>query len=241
MVEYNKSKRNLLDEVLRSITENFGENVLLRPEKSVDAHKRRISTNNVELDGSLGGGFECGRIVELYGQEGVGKTTFALKLAVSVQAKGGLAAIVDVEHTFDRTYAASLGIDENRLWVAEPYCAEEALGVCEKLIRSGLFEVVILDSVAALSPEIETSGAMAEGGEYLQAQILSQAIRRISKVLRPSNTLVVCINQLRGRPTTCHFEGETTPGGMALKFFADYRLKLTDDESEFVLAKAPKF
>lgn len=241
MTEYSKAKRDMLNEVLCSITENFGNDVIVKIQEDRNKRKRSIPSANGELNELLGGGFKLGRIVELYGHEGVGKTTFALKLAASVQAEGGLAAFVDVEHTFSRTYAASLGIDERRLLVAEPYSAEEALTVCERLIRSGLFDIVILDSVAALSPELEAKGSVLGSDEWLQAEILSQAMRRISLLMRNSRTLFVCINQLRGRPITCHFEGETTPGGMILKFISDYRLKLTTKESEFVLAKAPNF
>lgn len=238
MIDSNEEKRKLLNEVLRSIKEELGENIMLRHKLSVNKDKSPIASDNDKLNDLLKGGFRPGKMLELYGSEGVGKTSFALKLAAKIQAKGGFAAIVDTEHTFDRAYAAKLGIDERSLWVAESYTAEEALMILEKLIRSKLFDIVILDSVAALSPEVE--GASEEGDEWLQAQILSQAMRRISKLMRNSNAFVVCVNQLRFRPTTCHFEGETTPGGMTLKFLSDYRLKLMSGENEFVLAKAPK-
>lgn len=234
------AKKELLGEILDSITEDFGKDVFVKL-KAVDTNEKSvISTNNSLINGALGGGFEPGKIVELYGREGVGKTTFALELAANAQKRNGFAAFVDVEHTFDRTYATSLGIDEERLWVASSYTAEEALSICEKLIRSKLFSVVILDSVAALSPKAEVEGAADSVDEWLQAQILEQALRRISKLLRDSDTLVVFINQVRDRPATCHFEGETTPGGAALKFTADYRLKLCGQMNDFVLAKGQK-
>lgn len=241
MTDISKAKREMLNDVLCSITENFGNDVIVKIQEDRNDRRLPIPSANVKLNELLGGGFKPGCIVELYGHEGVGKTTFILKLAANVQTKGGLAALVDVEHTFSRKYAESLGVDESRLWVAEPYSAEEALIVCERLIRSGIFDVVILDSVASLSPELELGESASEAGEWLQARILSQAMRRISHLMKDSKTLVVCINQLRGRPITCHFEGETTPGGMALKFLADYRLKLCADGNDFVLAKAPKF
>lgn len=234
-------KKGLLEDVLVSLTKDFGEGIILNLNKDRCPSKALISSNNDKLDMMLGGGFAPGRIIELYGQEGVGKTTFALSLASSVQKGGGLAAFIDAEHTFSRTYAASLGLDESRILLAEPYSAEEALTICEKLIRSKIFDIVVLDSIAALSPEIETEAEEELSGEWLQASILSQALRRIVKLLRETKTLVVFINQLRSRPMVCHFEGETTPGGMALKFLADYRLKLTKEESDFVLAKVPKF
>lgn len=234
-------KKGLLEDVLISLTKDFGEGIILNLNKDRRPSKALISSNNDKLDMMLGGGFAPGRIIELYGQEGVGKTTFALSLASSVQKEGGLAAFIDAEHTFSRTYAASLGLDESRILLAEPYSAEEALTICEKLIRSKIFDIVVLDSIAALSPEIETEAEEEFSGEWLQASILSQALRRIVKLLRETKSLVVFINQLRSRPTVCHFEGETTPGGMALKFLADYRLKLTNEENDFVLAKAPKF
>lgn len=234
-------KKGLLEDVLVSLTKDFGEGIILNLNKDRRPSKALISSNNDKLDMMLGGGFALGRIIELYGQEGVGKTTFALSLASSVQKEGGLAAFIDAEHTFSRTYAASLGLDESRILLAEPYSAEEALTICEKLIRSKIFDIVVLDSIAALSPEIETEAEEELSGEWLQASILSQALRRIVKLLRETKTLVIFINQLRSRPMVCHFEGETTPGGMALKFLADYRLKLSKEENDFVLAKVPKF
>lgn len=239
MKELNEIKAALVKEVIASLTKDFGEGIICKLKTENTDDNAQISTGNSELDVRLKGGFARGRIVELFGGAGVGKTTLALKLAAEAQTKGGLAAFIDVEHTFNRTYASTLGIDESRLWVAEPYTAEEALTICEKLIRSSLFKVVIVDSVAALSPSLESEGSVQN--DYLQASLLSQALRRIAKLVKKSKTLVVFINQVRSSPVTCHFEGETTPGGMALKFLADYRLKLTNEENDFVLAKVPKF
>lgn len=235
------AKKALISEVLLTLTKDFGEGIILNLNKGESVDNTIIPSNNGKLDEMLGGGFALGRVLELYGKESVGKTTFALKLAATVQKQGGLAAFIDVEHTFNREYAASLGLEESRLWVAEPYSAEEALMICEKLIGSKLFDIVVLDSVAALSPEIESEEAEEDPCEWIQANLISQALRRIIHRLRDSKTLAVFINQVRFRPTTSHFEGETTPGGMALKFFADYRLKLCLGEDDFVLAKAPKF
>lgn len=236
-----ETKKALINEVLLSLAKDFGEGIILNLNTGENANNATIPSNIGKLDDMLGGGFALGRVLELYGKESVGKTTFALRLAATVQKRGGLAAFIDVEHTFNREYAASLGLDESLLWVAEPYSAEEALMICEKLIGSKLFDIVVLDSVAALSPEIESDEEEEDSCEWLQANLLSQALRRIIHKLRDSKTLAVFINQVRFRPTTSHFEGETTPGGMALKFFADYRLKLCLDEDDFVLAKAPKF
>lgn len=231
----------LVEEVLEALRENFGDSAFVNLKSRSHVADRRIPTSIAALNDQLDGGFKTGTILELYGREGVGKTTFALNLAAEVQQAGMLAAFVDVERTFDRKYAVRCGIDESSLWLSEPDSAEEALTICEKLLSSRLFGVIVLDSVAALSPKREKDiDSLSEVDSPLQSRILTQAVRRISHSIGETPTLMVFINQLRYRPKTCHFEGETTPGGATLKFSADYRLKLCDEENDFVLAKGRK-
>lgn len=235
------AKLMLLEEVLVTIRNELGSSPVIAVKAQVDEAPKKIPTHISTLNEQLKGGFDTGKILELYGREGVGKTTFALKLAAEVQRVGKLAAFVDVERTFDRRYAISCGIEESSLWLAEPNSEEEALVICEKLLNTELFGVIILDSVAALSPKRDTErSSFMEIDSPLQSRILSQALRRISHTICGTKTLLVFVNQLRDRPTTLHFEGETTPGGASLKFLADYRLKICDKENDFVLAKQRK-
>lgn len=234
-------KRALLEETLSSIKETFGDTVLLRPENESAAPKTQLSSGSQKLDADLGGGFVRGSIVELYGKESSGKTTLALKMMSRAQALEGSAAIIDAEHTFDMKYALSCGVDASRLWLSAPSSAEEALSICEQLVKSQAFDVIILDSVAALVSKLELEGEVKEDESWIQAELLAQTMRRISRTIAKSKTVIVFINQLRDRPRHLYFEGETTPGGSTLKFMADYRIKLCSGEDDFVLAKARKF
>lgn len=235
------AKLMLLKEVLATIRNELGSSALVTVKAQDKEHAAKIPTSISPLNEQLKGGFDTGKILELYGREGVGKTTFALKLIAEAQRAGKLAAFVDVERTFDRNYAVNCGVEEGSLYLAEPNSEEEALTICEKLLKTRLFGVIVLDSVAALSPKREAQCvSYKEMDNPLQSRILAQALRRISHAMGETQTLMVFINQLRTRPTTQHFEGETTPGGATLKFLSDYRLKICDKENDFVLAKPRK-
>lgn len=237
--EKKRLKEALVEETLKSLRELFGDKSLSYRNGN-GAKAPLISSGSEALDEELGGGFKSGSIVELFGKESSGKTTLCLKLISRIQASGGAAAIIDAEHTFDPKYALSLGIDTLRLLVSSPSTAEDALSICERLVRSRIFKVVVLDSVAALVSRLEIESVVIGEADVLQAKLVAQALRRITRALADSGTLVIFINQLRDRPRHLYFAGETTPGGAALKFSANYRIRLCDGGSDFLLVKGRK-
>ena len=198
---------------------NMGE----RTSDSVDV----IPTGSLALDVALGvGGYPRGRIIEIYGPESSGKTTLAIHAIAEAQRMGGLAAIIDAEHAFDPTYAERLGVDIERLWISQPDNGEQALEIAEQLIRSSAVDVVVVDSVAALTPKQEIEGEMGDKNIGLQARLMSQALRKMTSAVSKSNSVCIFINQLREKIGVTYGNPETTTGGNALKFYASVRLDI---------------
>ena len=186
-----------------------------------------ISTGSLSLDIALGvGGYPKGRIVEIYGPESSGKTTFALHAIAEVQKKGGRAAFIDAEHALDPVYAKNLGVNIDNLLLSQPDTGEQALEICEALVRSQAISIVVIDSVAALVPQAEIEGEMGDSHVGLQARLMSQALRKLSGTINKTNTIVIFINQLREKVGVMFGNPETTPGGRALKFYSSVRLEV---------------
>ena len=216
-----------LEEALRSIRRQFGEMSIMRlgaaPRQGVEA----IPTGCLALDMALGvGGLPRGRIVECYGHESSGKTTLALHVVANAQKAGGAAAFIDAEHALDPAYAARIGVDIESLVVSQPNSGEEALTICEHLVKSGAFDVVVVDSVAALTPQAEIDGAMGDSHVGLQARLMSQAMRKLTAAIAQTRTLCIFTNQVREKIGVMFGNPETTPGGKALKFYATCRLQV---------------
>ena len=186
-----------------------------------------ISSGSLSLDIALGiGGYPKGRIIEIYGPESSGKTTFALHAIAEAQKKGGRAAFIDAEHSLDPTYAKALGVNTDELLLSQPDNGEQALEICEALVRSGAISVIVIDSVAALVPQAEIEGEMGDSHVGLQARLMSQALRKLSGIISKTNTVAIFINQLREKVGVMFGNPETTPGGRALKFYASVRLEI---------------
>ena len=218
---------NALEEALASIRKQFGEMAVLRLGDKVVRRVDAISTGAVSLDMALGvGGLPRGRIVECYGHESSGKTTLALHVVANAQKAGGTAAFIDAEHALDAGYARKIGVDLNNLIVSQPSSGEEALTICEQLIRSGGVDVVVVDSVAALTPKSEIDGEMGSAQVGVQARLMSQAMRKLAGAIAQTNTLCIFTNQVREKIGVVFGNPETTPGGMALKFYATCRLQV---------------
>ena len=220
------------DKVLQSTTEEiekkFGKGAIMRfgddgPSFEVEA----IPTGSVALDNALGiGGVPRGRIVEIYGPESSGKTTLSLEILAEAQAMGGVVAFIDAEHALDPGYAARIGVDIDEVLFSQPDTGEQALEICDMLVRSGAIDVVVVDSVAALTPRAEIEGEIGDSTVGLQARLMSQALRKLAGSLSKSNTTCIFINQLREKIGVMFGNPETTPGGRALKFFASVRMDI---------------
>jgi len=216
-----------LDAALKSIRKQFGEMSILRMGDAPRERLEAISTGCLPLDMALGvGGMPRGRIVECYGHESSGKTTLALHVVANAQKGGGAAAFIDAEHALDPSYAAKIGVDVDNLIVSQPNSGEEALTICEQLVRSGAFDVVVVDSVAALTPQAEIDGAMGDSHVGLQARLMSQAMRKLTAAISQTRTLCIFTNQVREKIGVMFGNPETTPGGKALKFYASCRLQV---------------
>ena len=216
-----------LDEALKMIRKEFGEMSILRLGDKSDSKVEAISTGALSLDLALGvGGLPRGRIVECYGHESSGKTTLALHVAANAQKAGGTAAFIDAEHALDAGYAKKIGVDLDSLVVSQPNSGEEALTICEQLVKSGEVDVVIVDSVAALTPQAEIDGDMGDAHVGLQARLMSQAMRKLASSLAQTKTLCIFTNQVREKIGVMFGNPETTPGGKALKFYATCRLQV---------------
>ena len=186
-----------------------------------------IPSGSIGLNYALGvGGYPRGRIIEIYGPESSGKTTLAIHAIAEAQKAGGIAAIIDAEHAFDRFYAESLGVDVNNLWIAQPDNGEQALEIADQLIRSSAVDIVVIDSVAALTPKAEIEGEMGESKMGLQARLMSQALRKLTATISKTNTTCIFINQLREKLGVLFGNPETTTGGNALKFYASVRIDI---------------
>ncbi|MCL5065735.1 MAG: recombinase RecA [Firmicutes bacterium] len=226
-------KDKALDLALAQIEKQFGKGSIMRlGEASARMPVDAISTGCITLDIATGvGGLPRGRVVEIYGQESSGKTTVALHAIAEAQKGGGTAAFIDAEHALDPIYAEKLGVNLNELLISQPDTGEQALEICEALVRSGAVDIVVIDSVAALVPRAEIEGEMGDAHVGLQARLMSQALRKLTGAISKSNTIAVFINQLREKVGVMFGNPETTPGGRALKFYASMRLEVRRIES----------
>ena len=223
----NNDKKQALDTAIRQIEKNFGKGAVMRlgdrPDLQVDA----IPTGSLALDAALGiGGVPKGRIIEIYGPESSGKTTLALHIVAQAQKRGGEVAFVDAEHALDPDYAARIGVDIDSMLVSQPDTGEQALEITDALVRSGAVDVVVVDSVAALTPRAEIEGEMGDTFVGLQARLMSQALRKLAGNISKTNCVVIFINQLRMKIGVMYGNPETTTGGNALKFYASVRIDI---------------
>ncbi|MGL4821082.1 MAG: recombinase RecA, partial [Bacilli bacterium] len=216
-----------LEMALKQIEKQFGKGSIMRLGEQTDRVISTISSGSLALDIALGvGGYPRGRIIEVYGPESSGKTTVALHAIAEVQASGGQAAFIDAEHALDPTYAKKLGVNIDELLLSQPDTGEQALEICEALVRSGAIDIIVIDSVAALVPKAEIEGEMGDAHVGLQARLMSQALRKLSGAINKSNTIAVFINQIREKVGVMFGNPETTPGGRALKFYSSVRLEV---------------
>jgi len=223
----NEERTRALDTALASLRKRFGEGAIMRLGEATHLNVEAIPTGSLSLDLALGiGGVPRGRVTEIYGPEGSGKTTLAQHIVAEAQRMGGVAAFIDMEHALDPAYAARCGVDVENLYISQPDTGEQALEIAEALIRSGAVDVVIIDSVAALVPRAEIEGEMGDSHPGLQARLMSQALRKLSGAIKQSNTAVIFTNQLRQKIGVMFGNPETTSGGMALKFYASVRLDM---------------
>jgi len=216
-----------LDMALGQIEKQFGKGSIMRMGESPHMAVESISTGAMALDLALGiGGLPRGRIVEIYGPESSGKSTLAMHVVAEAQRNGGICAYIDAEHAMDPTYAQAIGVNIDDLLVSQPDTGEQALEIADMLVRSGALDVIVIDSVAALTPRAEIEGEMGDSHVGLQARLMSQALRKLTATLNKSNTIAVFINQLREKVGVVYGSPEVTPGGRALKFYASVRLDI---------------
>ena len=224
-------KKRALDIALAGIEKQFGKGAVIRMGERAVRDIQVIPTGCLDLDMALGvGGVPRGRVVEIYGPESSGKTTVALHIVAEAQKMGGVAAFIDAEHALDPVYARKLGVDVDQLYVSQPDTGEQALEICEALVRSGAIDVVVIDSVAALVPKAEIDGEMGDSFVGLQARLMSQALRKLTGIINKTNSTCIFINQLREKVGVMYGNPETTPGGRALKFYASVRIDIRRGE-----------
>ena len=227
-----EEKQKVLSQVILQIEKQFGKGSIIKMDEEANKDIEVIPTGCLTLDHALGvGGLPRGRIIEIYGPESSGKTTVALHVVAEAQKMGGVAAFIDAEHALDPNYASKLGVDINNLYVSQPDTGEQALEITEQLVRSGGVDIVVVDSVAALTPKAEIDGEMGDSFIGLQARLMSQALRKLTSGISKSNTLVIFINQLREKVGVMFGSPETTPGGKALKFYSSVRLDVRKVET----------
>ncbi|MBP5474347.1 MAG: recombinase RecA, partial [Bacteroidales bacterium] len=225
--EVNKEKLKALEITLGKIEKDFGKGTIMKLGDNAVENIQVISTGSIGLDAALGiGGFPRGRVIEIYGPESSGKTTLAIHAIAEAQKNGGIAAIIDAEHAFDRFYAQKLGVDVENLLISQPDNGEQALEIADHLIRSGAIDIIVIDSVAALTPKAEIEGEMGDSKMGLQARLMSQALRKLTANINKTNTTCIFINQLREKIGVMFGNPETTTGGNALKFYASVRLDI---------------
>ncbi|MFC0215671.1 recombinase RecA [Paenibacillus chartarius] len=225
-------RRVALEQALRQIEKQFGKGSIMKLGESAHMQVETVSSGSIALDIALGvGGFPRGRIIEIYGPESAGKTTFALHAIAEVQKAGGQAAFIDAEHALDPLYASKLGINIDELLLSQPDTGEQALEIAEALVRSGAVDIIVIDSVAALVPKAEIEGEMGDSHVGLQARLMSQALRKLSGAINKSKVITIFINQLREKVGVMFGNPETTPGGRALKFYSSVRLDVRRIES----------
>src|SRR5690242_10034299 len=228
MPPVDKDKSKAIDAALAQIERAFGKGSIMRLGKNEKAVEiETIPTGSLGLDIALGvGGLPRGRVIEIYGPESSGKTTLTLHVIAEAQKKGGVCAFVDAEHALDPVYARKLGVDLENLLISQPDTGEQALEICDTLVRSGAIDVLVVDSVAALTPRAEIEGEMGDSQPGLQARLMSQALRKLTASISRSNTMVIFINQIRMKIGVMYGSPETTSGGNALKFYASVRLDI---------------
>ena len=220
-----------LDQVLADIEKQFGKGSVMKLGDNEHNDIEVIPSGSLSLDIALGiGGYPKGRIIEIYGPESSGKTTFALHAIAEAQKQGGRVAFIDAEHALDPTYAAKIGVNTNELLLSQPDNGEQALEICEALVRSGAISVIVIDSVAALVPQAEIEGEMGDSHMGLQARLMSQALRKLAGAINKTNTVCIFINQLREKVGVMFGNPETTTGGRALKFYSSIRLEIRRSE-----------
>ena len=220
-------KLKALQAAMDKIEKNFGKGSIMRMGDEHVEHVDVIPTGSLGLNVALGvGGYPRGRIIEIYGPESSGKTTLAIHASAEAQKAGGIAAFIDAEHAFDRFYAAKLGVDVDNLWISQPDNGEQALEIADQLIRSSAIDIIVIDSVAALTPKAEIEGDMGDNKVGLQARLMSQALRKLTATISKTRTTCIFINQLREKIGVMFGNPETTTGGNALKFYASVRLDI---------------
>ena len=220
-----------LEQVLADIEKQFGKGSIMKLGDESHNEIDTVSSGSLTLDIALGvGGYPKGRIIEIYGPESSGKTTFALHAIAEIQKAGGRAAFIDAEHALDPVYAKNLGVNINELLLSQPDTGEQALEICEALVRSEAINIVVIDSVAALVPQAEIEGEMGDSHVGLQARLMSQALRKLSGTINKTNTIAIFINQLREKVGVMFGNPETTPGGRALKFYSTIRMDVRRSE-----------
>ncbi len=225
------SNDKTLDQVLADIEKQFGKGSVMKLGDNEHNDIEVIPSGSLSLDIALGiGGYPKGRIIEIYGPESSGKTTFALHAIAEAQKQGGRVAFIDAEHALDPTYAAKIGVNTNELLLSQPDNGEQALEICEALVRSGAISVIVIDSVAALVPQAEIEGEMGDSHMGLQARLMSQALRKLAGAINKTNTVCIFINQLREKVGVMFGNPETTTGGRALKFYSSIRLEIRRSE-----------
>ena len=226
-----EEKKKALDTAISQLEKSFGKGTIIKMGENPQMNVSAISTGSLSLDLALGiGGLPRGRIIEIYGPESSGKTTLALHSIAEAQKKGGEAAFIDAEHALDPVYAKALGVDIDNLLVSQPDSGEQALEICDALVRSGAIDIVVIDSVAALVPQQEIDGDMGAAHVGLQARLMSQALRKLSGTIAKTNCIVIFINQLREKVGVVYGNPETTTGGRALKFYASVRIEIRKSE-----------
>ncbi len=225
------SREEALSQALKQIEKQYGKGSVMRLGDEADRQIDVIPTGSISLDAALGvGGYPKGRIIEIYGPESSGKTTFALHAIASCQKQGGFAAFIDAEHALDAKYARALGVDIDNLILSQPDSGEQALEIAEALIRSGSIDILVVDSVAALVPEAELNGDMGDNHVGLHARLMSQAMRKLAGIIDKTKCVAIFINQIREKVGVMFGNPETTTGGRALKFYASVRLEIRRGE-----------
>ncbi len=219
------NKKKALDLAIAAIEKQFGKGAIMKMNDIAVQNVEVIPTGCLTLDSALGiGGMPRGRIIEIYGPESSGKTTVALHVVAEAQKLGGTAAFIDAEHALDPVYASSIGVNMDELYISQPDTGEQALDICESLVKSSAVDIIVVDSVAALTPKAEIDGEMGDSFIGLQARLMSQALRKLTAIVNKTKTCVIFINQLREKVGVMFGSPETTPGGKALKFYSSIRL-----------------
>lgn len=219
-------KKQALDLAIQQITKQFGTGSIMKLGETQKIDVELLPSGSLSLDLALGGGYPKGRIIEIYGPESSGKTTLALHAIAEIQKQGGQAAFIDAEHALDPSYAKKIGVDTDNLFISQPDNGEQALEICETLVRSGAVDLIVVDSVAALVPQAEIDGDMGDSQMGLQARLMSQAMRKLTGIISKSKATVIFINQIRMKIGVMFGNPETTTGGNALKFYASVRMDI---------------